>query len=84
MKAKEGVVNLFNKILTADLTAINQYFVHAKMCENWGYDRLHHKVRERSIDEMKDAEELIEPHPLFGGCAERATNEYGSRRRDRT
>ena len=40
MKAKEGVVNLFNKILTADLTAINQYFVHAKMCENWGYDRL--------------------------------------------
>jgi len=60
MKAKEGVVNILNKILTADLTAINQYFVHAKMCENWGYERLHHKVRERSIDEMKDAEELIE------------------------
>jgi len=35
MKAKEGVVNVLNKILTADLTAINQYFVHAKMCENW-------------------------------------------------
>jgi bacterioferritin len=59
MKAKEGVVNLLNKILTADLTAINQYFVHAKMCENWGYERLHHKVRERSVDEMKDADELI-------------------------
>ena len=59
MKAKEGVINLLNKILTADLTAINQYFVHAKMCENWGYERLHHKVRERSIDEMKDADELI-------------------------
>jgi bacterioferritin len=59
MKAKEGVVNILNKILTADLTAINQYFVHAKMCENWGYDRLHHKVRERSIAEMKDADELI-------------------------
>jgi len=59
MKAKEGVVNILNKILTADLTAINQYFVHAKMCENWGYERLHHKVRERSIDEMKDADELI-------------------------
>ena len=42
MKAKEGVVNILNKILTADLTAINQYFVHAKMCENWGYERLHH------------------------------------------
>ncbi|MEQ1848420.1 MAG: bacterioferritin, partial [Nitrospira sp.] len=59
MKAKEGVINILNKILTADLTAINQYFVHAKMCENWGYDRLQHKVRERSIDEMKDADELI-------------------------
>lgn len=59
MKAKEGVLNMLNKVLTADLTAINQYFVHAKMCENWGYERLYHKVRERSIDEMKDADELI-------------------------
>jgi bacterioferritin len=64
MKAKEGVVELLNKILTADLTSINQYFVHAKMCENWGYERLHHKVRERSFDEMKDAEELID-HILY-------------------
>src|SRR5262245_13264476 len=59
MKAKEDVINIINKILTADLTAINQYFVHAKMCENWGYERLHHKVRERSFAEMKDADELI-------------------------
>src|ERR1043166_4513394 len=59
MKAKEGVINILNKILTADLTAINQYYVHAKMCENWGYERLHHKVRERSISEMKDADECI-------------------------
>ncbi|MBK9308576.1 MAG: bacterioferritin [Nitrospira sp.] len=59
MKAKDGVVNILNKILTADLTAINQYFVHAKMCENWGYERLYHQVRESSIDEMKDADELI-------------------------
>lgn len=64
MKAKEGIVELLNKVLTVDLTAINQYFVHAKMCENWGYERLHHKVRERSIDEMKDAEALIE-HILY-------------------
>lgn len=64
MKAKQGVIELLNKILTADLTAINQYFVHAKMCANWGYDRLHHKVRERSIDEMKDADELIS-HILY-------------------
>jgi bacterioferritin len=59
MKPKEGVINLLNKILTANLTAINQYFVHGKMCENWGYKRLHHTVRERSIDEMKDVDELI-------------------------
>ena len=59
MKAKEGVISILNKDLTADLTAINQYFVHAKMCENWCYERLHRKVRERSIDEMKDADELI-------------------------
>ncbi len=64
MKAKEGVVNILNKVLTADLTAINQYFLHAKMCENWGYDRLHHKVRERSMAEMKDADELI-GHVLY-------------------
>lgn len=64
MKAKEGVIDLLNKLLTANLTAINQYFVHAKMCENWGYERLHHNVRQRSFDEMKDAEELIE-HTLY-------------------
>jgi bacterioferritin len=64
MKAREGVINLLNKILTADLTAINQYFVHSKMCRNWGYERLEHKVRERSFDEMKDADELIE-HILY-------------------
>ena len=64
MKAKEGVVEALNTILTADLTAINQYFVHGKMCENWGYERLHHKIRERSMDEMKDADHLID-HILY-------------------
>lgn len=64
MKAKEGVIELLNKILTADLTAINQYYVHAKMCENWGYERLYEKVRSRSMDEMKDADELI-GHVLY-------------------
>ncbi|MBH0196370.1 MAG: bacterioferritin [Nitrospira sp.] len=67
MKAKDGVVNILNKLLTADLTAINQYFVHAKMCANWGYERLHHKVRERSIDEMKDADAII-GHILYLEC----------------
>ena len=64
MKAKDGIIDLLNKLLTANLTAINQYFVHAKMCENWGYERLHHKVCERSFAEMKDAEEIIE-HILY-------------------
>src|SRR5262245_28605083 len=64
MKAKEGINELLNKILTLNLTAINQYFVHAKMCDNWGYERLHEHVRKRSFDEMKDADEIIE-HILY-------------------
>ena len=64
MKAKEGVVDFLNKLLTNELTAINQYFIHGEMCENWGYDRLYHKVREHAIDEMKHAEEVIE-HILY-------------------
>jgi bacterioferritin len=59
MKAKEGVIAILNKILTVDLLAMNQNFVHAKICEHWGYERLHHKVRERSILEMKAADRLI-------------------------
>ena len=64
MKAKEGIIDLLNEVLTTNLTAINQYFVHAKMCENWGYERLHHHVGKRSYDEMKDADEIIE-HILY-------------------
>jgi bacterioferritin len=64
MKAKDGVVNLLNKILTEELTVINQYFLHAKMCKNWGYDRLHHHVMDRSLGEMKDATAIID-HILY-------------------
>ena len=64
MKAKEGVLNLLNKILTEELTVINQYFLHAKMCKNWGYDRLCHHVQARSFGEMKDAESIID-HILY-------------------
>jgi bacterioferritin len=46
--------------LTAELTAINQYFVHAKMCQNWGYSRLYKRIKAESIDEMKHADRLIE------------------------
>jgi len=64
MKAKEGVVELLNKILTEELTVINQYFLHAKMCDNWGYERLEKNVRARSFSEMKDADKIIE-HILY-------------------
>ena len=60
MKGSDEVVELLNEVLTAELTAINQYFVDAKMLDNWGYDRLAAKFREDSIDEMKDADALIE------------------------
>jgi bacterioferritin len=60
MKGDPKVIEILNDVLTAELTAINQYFVHAEMCENWGYDRLHHIIRKHSIGEMKHAEELIE------------------------
>src|SRR6187399_1886996 len=57
---KTEIVELLNEVLTAELTAINQYFVDAKMCDNWGYERLGKHFREESIDEMKDADALIE------------------------
>ena len=64
MKAKQGVIDLLNKLLTEELTVVNQYFLHAKMCKNWGYEHLHHHVLDRSYGEMKDAKEVID-HILF-------------------
>jgi bacterioferritin len=60
MKGDSKIIDLLNEVLTAELTAINQYFVHAEMCDNWGYDRLEQVIRKHSIGEMKHAEELIE------------------------
>jgi bacterioferritin len=54
------VLDMLNEVLTAELTAINQYFIHAKMCANWGFERLAEKNHEESIDEMKDADAIIE------------------------
>jgi len=64
MKAKKGIVDFLNKILTNELTAINQYFLHAEMCGNWGYEKLHDEIRKHAIDEMKHAEQIIE-HILY-------------------
>jgi bacterioferritin len=60
MQGHEQIIAALNDVLTAELTAINQYFIHARMCENWGYQRLWKKVREESIGEMKHADTLIE------------------------
>jgi bacterioferritin len=60
MKGDAKVIDLLNEILTGELTAINQYFLHAKMCKNWGYKRLHEHIRKESIDEMKHADQLME------------------------
>ncbi len=59
MQGDRDVIEILNEILTAELTAINQYFIHSRMCENWGYERLAKKKYEESIDEMKDADRLI-------------------------
>jgi bacterioferritin len=59
MKGDSKILEALNEILTSELTAINQYFVHAKMCENWGYRKLSSKKREESIEEMKHADEVI-------------------------
>jgi bacterioferritin len=60
MQSSPRIIELLNEVLTAELTAVNQYFIHAKMCDNWGYDRLAKHHRDESIGEMKDAEALIE------------------------
>jgi bacterioferritin len=60
MRGESAVIDLLNDVLTAELTSVNQYFADAKMCANWGYERLAEKFREESIGEMKDADSLIE------------------------
>lgn len=60
MKGDKQVVDLLNELLAHEITSVNQYFLHARMCENWGYERLWKKVRAESIDEMKHADALVE------------------------
>lgn len=60
MKGKKRVITELNKALREELTAINQYFLHAEMCENWGYTKLSDYIKKQSIGEMKHAEALME------------------------
>ena len=67
MQGDPQVIEALNEVLTAELTAINQYFIHHKMCENWGYQRLSKQKREESVDEMKHANNVIERILYFDG-----------------
>jgi bacterioferritin len=60
MKGNSKVIEELNKALREELTAINQYFLHAEMCENWGYHKLSEYIKKQSIGEMKHAEALLE------------------------
>jgi bacterioferritin len=68
MKGSPKVIEQLNRALREELTAINQYFVHSEMCEDWGYDRLSKSIKKRSIAEMKHAESLIERILFLGGA----------------
>lgn len=60
MQGRPEIIELLNEVLTAELTAVNQYFGHARMQANWGYHRLADRSKDESIDEMKHADALIE------------------------
>jgi bacterioferritin len=67
MQGDAQVIEALNDVLSAELTAINQYYIHYKMCENWGYQRLAKHKRDESIDEMKDADAIIARILYFDG-----------------
>jgi bacterioferritin len=67
VKGDAKVISILNEVLKAELTAINQYFLHAEMCENWGYEKMAKHTRKESIEEMHHAEILMERILLLDG-----------------
>jgi bacterioferritin len=67
VRGETSIIDLLNEVLTSELTAINQYFVDARMFRNWGYERLGDHFQDESIDEMKDAQKLIDRILLLEG-----------------
>ena len=67
MQGNAEIIELLNEVLSAELTAVNQYFLDARMLSNWGYERLGQKFYEESLDEMKDADQLIGRILYFDG-----------------
>jgi len=60
MKGSSEVIMQLNEVLRGEVTAVNQYFLHASMCKNWGYARLYKKIYEESLEEMRHAQRLID------------------------
>ena len=67
MQGNPKIIEALNEVLTAELTAINQYYIHFKMCENWGYKGLAAHHRAESVEEMQHADKLIERILFFDG-----------------
>jgi bacterioferritin len=67
MKGDPGVIDLLNELLAVELTAVHQYVLHARMCENWGYERLFKKIHEESREELEHADQLVERILYFDG-----------------
>ncbi len=60
MKGQPEIISVLKEILTNELTAVNQYFLHARMCKDWGFEKIGDKIYKESIDEMKHARDLID------------------------
>ena len=67
MRGHDDIIEVLNEVLTAELTAVNQYFLHAKMMQNWGFDRLADHSKHESIDEMRHAEQVTDRILYFDG-----------------